>query len=744
MTTLPGTIQERIGLPGPEPGGLGEPSSALTPGDLLAMLRRRTVLIAVLFVVFSGLSVGGFIYWLVEHPGYRSECLIECVSNRPNADLDVNQDLPRQEEYDRFVATQAMLIKSRDILDDVLKLTAIKETNWYRNLKDGQRLLQFEQELIASPKRGTNLLGVAMVCKDRSDPATIVNAVVSEWRTEVERRSSDAYATDLANAQEERRKLDETIAEKRDRQRTILEKLPPGAQVNPAANITAQEVRQYGQQVGLLGLELNQLAHYRAIYTDPERVAPTPEDRMIVEQDPEVAQLVRTKFLLQQQRAADERIYGSSHRALKQLDAQILAAEEQLTQVRALRLAERQAEIREAANTAFFNTQRALFLAREDLATAEAKLQDQDRLLFEYDTLKAEIEMHLEHKKQLITHINTLDRIVLQRKAIDVRVAQPAVKPLKRHSPNLMLLPVAVFFSFALAVAIGLGLELIDTSVRTPQDIVRHLSIAMLGVIPDIDDEEVEIERVETAVRDNPQSMVAEAFRGIRTNLQFAAPTEHQRCLMITAARPEDGSTTVVSNLAIAVAQMGKRVLIIDANFRRPGIHAVFGKKRDEGLANILIGGGALGDFLQTTDSPLVDILPSGPTPPNPAELLGSERFQALINDAKSRYDQIMIDTAPVLLASDALVVGSVVDGTLLVVRANIASRGVARRATSLLTDVGARIFGGVLNAAQARRGGYFREQLRTYYDYHADAKPADLPGATAPRAITGEKETES
>jgi capsular exopolysaccharide synthesis family protein len=245
----------------------------------------------------------------------------------------------------------------------------------------------------------------------------------------------------------------------------------------------------------------------------------------------------------------------------------------------------------------------------------------------------------------------------------------------------------------------------------------------MLGLIPHTDDEEVAIERIETAVRDVPRSMVAEAFRRTRTNLQFSAPAESQRSIVVTSPRPDDGKTTVACNLAMAVAQGGRRVLLVDANFRRPRLTHIFENSPDKGLSNLLIGDGTLSSSAVQTNVPMLDLLGSGPTPPNPVELLNSEPARALLVEAIGKYDQVIIDTAPVLLASDALVLGPAVDGVILVVRAKLNSRGIARRACGLLTDVGAHLFGAVLNAAQVTRGGYFREQLRAYYDYQADVE---------------------
>jgi capsular exopolysaccharide synthesis family protein len=141
------------------------------------------------------------------------------------------------------------------------------------------------------------------------------------------------------------------------------------------------------------------------------------------------------------------------------------------------------------------------------------------------------------------------------------------------------------------------------------------------------------------------------------------------------------------------------------------------------GLSNILIGDGSLATHVVDSEFPNLHVLGSGPIPPNPAELLGGEQFRSLLDDAVSRYDQVIIDSPPVLLASDSVVASTLVDGVIVVVRAKENSRGGARRACTLLSAVNAHNFGAVLNAAQVTRGGYFREQLRTYYDYQADAE---------------------
>lgn len=748
MTTLATTVQERIALPTPGKtaqrfgDGGGEGFVPPSVSDVLAMLRRRSVLIVILFILLAGLVVGGFLAWWFYFPGYRGECLIECVSNIPERELTLEQQRLRQDEHERFVLTQAQFLMSPTILGEALKINVVKETDWYKSVirRKLEPLLELDRDLGAAPVRGTNFLRVSIECRNPKDPAIIVNEVVNQWYHTVKRRTAEEYASEALDAgKKEEEDMERQLAEKRDRLKAIAQRLPAGARQSPGENITAQQVRQFGEQVAQLQLELSQLEQYRAIYSDPEGVAVTAEDRAIVEQDLQVAELARLLFLLQQQRASDETLFGAGHAELRRIDSQIAAAEEKLSQIRLERLRERRADIREAANTAYDNTRHALFLAQENLAKAEAELQDQDRLLFDYMELENQILQDVEFKLRLSDYVKSLARIKSQKTAINVNIAQPAIDPLERSSPSPYLLPIGLVFTLAFAVGIGLVVELMDKSVRTSQDIVRHLDVPMLGAIPDTDDEEVVIDRVETAVRDHPQSMVAEAFRHVRANLQFTAPVERQRTILVTSPRAADGKTTVACNLAMAIAQGGRRVLLVDANFRRPALERIFaGGRKDslpggaKGLSNILIGDGDLASYAAKTDIALLEVLGSGPTPPNPVDLLGSPQCRALLQDAVSRYDQVIIDTPPVLLASDGVVLSVAVDGVILVVRAKHDSRGVARRACTLLADVKAHLFGAILNAAQITRGGYFREQLRAYYDYRPDDGP---PAPIQPQA---------
>ncbi|MBK6432989.1 MAG: CpsD/CapB family tyrosine-protein kinase [Anaerolineae bacterium] len=214
----------------------------------------------------------------------------------------------------------------------------------------------------------------------------------------------------------------------------------------------------------------------------------------------------------------------------------------------------------------------------------------------------------------------------------------------------------------------------------------------------------------------DPRSPIAEAYRGLRTNLTFSSLDRPLRTMLITSAGPEEGKSTVLANLAVTEAQAGRRVIIVDADLRRPRQHELFGISNATGLTTALADEKGLQNLslqatvLQATEVPGLRVLTSGPLPPNPTELLASQRMAALLTALSALSDLVLFDAPPVVVVTDAAILASQVDGVLLVVNANGTRREHAQRAQQLLAKVNARIVGSVLNNAAPDRS------LRPYY----------------------------
>ena len=221
-------------------------------------------------------------------------------------------------------------------------------------------------------------------------------------------------------------------------------------------------------------------------------------------------------------------------------------------------------------------------------------------------------------------------------------------------------------------------------------------------------------------VLDDPRSFVAEAYRVLRTNLHYANPDAPIRRLVVTSAGEGEGKSTTVSNLAICFAQADRATLLIDADLRRPVVNTLFRQPATPGLSSYLAGDALLDAIIQKTSVPNLSIIASGPTPPNPAELVGSRRMRELLDAASERFDMILLDSPPVLAVSDAGALVPMVDGVLLVVGSGLAARLALRRAKEAIQAVQGRIVGAVLNRFDAVAQGYPRRYYDRYESYYS------------------------
>jgi len=267
-------------------------------------------------------------------------------------------------------------------------------------------------------------------------------------------------------------------------------------------------------------------------------------------------------------------------------------------------------------------------------------------------------------------------------------------------------------------------LDRLDDSVRSPDEIAEQLNLPVLGMIPAIRPDEAEripgsatMERLVTHA--NPRSPVAEAYRSLRTNLAFARARDDLKALVLTSPGPADGKSTTVANLAITFAQQGQRTLLVDADLRRAVLDKTFSVPRSPGLTEVIIGETTLAAAVNATAVPNLFVLGSGHLPPNPSELLGSAAMRAVLTEAKERFDVVLFDSPPLLAVTDAAVLATMVDGTVLVVRMGSTARQAVRRALAQLQAVRGRVLGSVMNDVDLRRSSYYGGYGYAYYAYY-------------------------
>ena len=306
-----------------------------------------------------------------------------------------------------------------------------------------------------------------------------------------------------------------------------------------------------------------------------------------------------------------------------------------------------------------------------------------------------------------------------------------------------------ILLAFLLAIGAGVGLafllDYLDDTLKTVDDVDRYIHLPALALIPAARSERGRLkgraapaaasESTALALAADVRSPVAEAYRHLRTSLLLSSAGQPPKTILVTSSQPSEGKTTTASNTAIMLAQTGAKVLIVDCDLRRPRLHANFGVSNARGLTNCLSGEKNFDALVQQYDKlPNLEILTSGPVPPNPAELLGSNEMRRLLHTLSERYTHIVIDSPPAISFTDASILSTLVDGVMLVVHGGRSSRAVVRRAKQQLTDVGANIFGVVLNNVKldSHSPDYYYSGYYSNYYSNEEEQEAREDAATA------------
>ena len=282
-----------------------------------------------------------------------------------------------------------------------------------------------------------------------------------------------------------------------------------------------------------------------------------------------------------------------------------------------------------------------------------------------------------------------------------------------------------VLAGLVLGAAIAIVREMLDMSVRNPQTASTLLNAPVIGVI----DYDPETKKNPLLIGDTALSVRAESFRQLRTNLQFIDATRSADVLLLTSSVPDEGKSLTSANLAISFVEFGDRVLLIEADLRRPSLWSYFGVERDVGLTNVLVGQMELSEAIQPWGNDGLFILPSGSLPPNPAELLGSRAMVDVIAELRPAFDKIIIDTPPLLPVTDAALCSAAADGVVLIIRTGKTHRSQVTSAVNALNQVNARMLGSILNMRQISRSEKRRYAAEAYYDGAFDQEPETAAG---------------
>lgn len=374
---------------------------------------------------------------------------------------------------------------------------------------------------------------------------------------------------------------------------------------------------------------------------------------------------------------------------------------------------------------------------QKNRANLEQQLEQLRSEVFALNELGVEYSQHMDRAENLKKLYNT----VLMRsaemdlsslyKGDTIQVLEKAEVPRGPVSPRLPLnLAVGLLIGIALGSAAIVLLDALDTTIKSDADVASFSDKPLLALLPQIDASALKsLETIGETAADTitftaPKSSFAEGIRTLRTNLMFMAPDNPPRLLLVTSPGPGEGKTMTSVNMAIAMAQSGQKTLIIDADMRRPRLHKALGvENREQGLSSIILGNQEFDQVVQATRVENLSMLSCGQIPPNPSELLHSERFAKLVEEVSQKYDRVIFDSPPLGAVSDALVLSHSVDGVLLILSFGNTQKEMLRRSVDQLASIGAPLMGFVLNEIRADASGY---AYQYYYRYSYDHRGAD------------------
>ncbi|MBI4833009.1 MAG: polysaccharide biosynthesis tyrosine autokinase, partial [Candidatus Lindowbacteria bacterium] len=368
----------------------------------------------------------------------------------------------------------------------------------------------------------------------------------------------------------------------------------------------------------------------------------------------------------------------------------------------------------------------ALAKERSFLAALEAQKHealDLNQKEIHYNVLKREAESERLMYENLLKRAKETS-LTEGLRSSNIAIVDPSHVPIEPVRPRRALnMFIAVVAGLSFGVGLALVLDWMDNTIKNSEDIQQCVSVPFLGVVRHFKKSADVKEDGELVAAYHPKSAISEAFRNIRTNILFSTLGTGGRTLLVTSSGVQEGKTVFACNLAVTLAQLQKKVLLIDADLRRPRIHKVFGIKDSPGLSNVLAGQISLERCVRPTAGGNLSLLSCGPIPPNPSELLSSQAMEELIEEARRTYDIVLFDSPPALVVTDPAIISKKVDGTIVLASGGRTPRPSLRKVVAALEEISARVIGTVLNNVETDAEGYHYGYSKYGYYYDSDGE---------------------
>jgi len=568
----------------------------------------------------------------------------------------------------------------------------------------------FISRVNVEPVRGSHLVDVTFLSEDPKFSAVAVNALLDEYvsqNLELKLQSTqgmlDWLDKELENQQRRVQDSERALAEYREKENALS--------LDDKQNIIVSRLNQLNDAVTRARTERVQK---ESLYNQVKAISTgtTPDAIPAIATNAAVANAKAKLIELQREKAKLLERYAEKHPQVINVNAALQDAQRQVD----FEIARAVQSVKNEYETAVLQEQT---LAR-NLEGAKTEAQDLNRKGIGYGVMEREAKSNREVYQSLLTREKEL-RVSANSRTNNVRVVDRAETPRGPVSASgRRTVMMSMFIGLVLAVGVALGLDYMNDTIKTPEDVTRRLRLPFLGLVP--------------AVRGDKHPLLAssqvphdfgESFRSLRTSLLSKYQGDATKILVVTSAQPLEGKTTTAANIAMALAYGGARVLLIDADMRRPGLHRPLRLTNERGLSQVLTGQARVRDVIQRTVDPNLLAITAGRSPLNPSELLSSERMKTLLtNLAHGPFNWIIIDTPPVLAVTDAVILAPLVSGVTFVVGAEMTRRRLAERAIETVMQAHPKFAAVVLNKVNFAKNKYYYSRYygHQYKNYYAEA----------------------
>jgi succinoglycan biosynthesis transport protein ExoP len=688
------------------------------------LLKHQWLILVTAFVLTLLVAV----YSYKMKPVYQATARVDIEAEEPL--LQSLNDLFRTEDIDdSFLATQISVLESDNLawqtiqqlgLDSNTKPAASASSGTVLGTPPALKnaaVAGFKSRLKVERPKDTRMALVSFESGDPHEAATVVNTLVQNY---IENNFKTKYdATRQATGWMEQR-LDELKLKVEQSEAAMVAYERQNNLANIGDKQTAEEA-----QLETMSKDLSE--------AQTDRLSKESLYRMVAANDAQVG-FIQTNSLLPGLEAKEIDLKEQYSEALAQYGPsypKALQLQDQLKDLETLIVRERKRVVENLHNDYLAAVQREKFLA-DGVAQQKAEVDRVNQLLIQHNLLKREFETNQQLYDNLLQHLKDAN-VSAGLRATNIRIIDEATIPSFPIRPNRTR---NIEFALAAGLILGMALaftrEALDNSVKNAQEIEKLTSLPTLSIIP-INHSALRPAGlfqtgsngngswpVELAVLKKPGAAISEAFRTLRTSVLLSTAERPPQVLLITSSQPSEGKTATSLNLAVTLAQKGSRVLLIDSDLRRPGLAKALSLQNRKGLAEILTGTCEYDESLLQKPEGLdtLFLLPAGPYPPNPAELLCSMKMESLIRQLRQKFDHVVLDSPPVLPITDATILSSLVDGVIMVVECEGTTRAALSRACNVIEHSGGKILGTVLNKVDTRRDGYYG--YRYYHGYYS------------------------